>query len=124
MSEADGGIKELSRRHEVDAPSGTAIGRGEAIAGAMGNKLSYVAVYAREGITGERTKDEIGFATVRAGGIVGELTARVAEMGERNEITHKATNLKTYANGAVTAAVWLHSKPAGFYTMTEVLGLN
>ncbi|WP_025519587.1 4-hydroxy-tetrahydrodipicolinate reductase, partial [Vibrio parahaemolyticus] len=111
-------------RHKVDAPSGTAIGMGEAIAGAMGNKLSDVAVYAREGITGERTKDEIGFATIRAGDIVGEHTAMFADIGERVEITHKATDRMTFANGAVKAAVWLHSKPAGFYTMTDVLGLN
>ncbi|AUV87221.1 4-hydroxy-tetrahydrodipicolinate reductase [Vibrio campbellii] len=117
-------IVEAHHRHKVDAPSGTAIGMGEAIAGAMGNKLSDVAVYAREGITGERTKDEIGFATIRAGDIVGEHTAMFADIGERVEITHKATDRMTFANGAVKAAVWLHSKPAGFYTMTDVLGLN
>ncbi|AVW99986.1 4-hydroxy-tetrahydrodipicolinate reductase [Vibrio vulnificus] len=117
-------IVEAHHRHKVDAPSGTAIGMGEAIAGAMGNKLSDVAVYAREGITGERTKDEIGFATIRAGDIVGEHTAIFADIGERVEITHKATDRMTFANGAVKAAVWLHEKPAGFYTMTDVLGLN
>ncbi|EPA0496091.1 4-hydroxy-tetrahydrodipicolinate reductase [Vibrio parahaemolyticus] len=117
-------IVEAHHRHKVDAPSGTAIGMGEAIAGAMGNKLSDVAVYAREGITGERTKDEIGFATIRAGDIVGEHTAMFADIGERVEITHKATDRMTFANGAVKAAVWLHSKPAGFYTMTDVLSLN
>ncbi len=117
-------IVEAHHRYKVDAPSGTAIGMGEAIAGAMGNKLSDVAVYAREGITGERTKDEIGFATIRAGDIVGEHTAMFADIGERVEITHKATDRMTFANGAVKAAVWLHSKPAGFYTMTDVLGLN
>ncbi|MDP2573852.1 4-hydroxy-tetrahydrodipicolinate reductase [Vibrio penaeicida] len=117
-------IVEAHHRHKVDAPSGTAIGMGEAIAGAMGNQLSDVAVYAREGITGERTKDEIGFATIRAGDIVGEHTAMFADIGERVEITHKATDRMTFANGAVKAAVWLASKPAGFYTMTDVLGLN
>lgn len=117
-------IVEAHHRHKVDAPSGTAIGMGEAIAGAMGNKLSDVAVYAREGITGERIKDEIGFATIRAGDIVGEHTAMFADIGERVEITHKATDRMTFANGAVKAAVWLHEKPAGFYTMTDVLGLN
>ncbi len=117
-------IVEAHHRHKVDAPSGTAIGMGEAIAGAMGNKLSDVAVYAREGITGERTKDEIGFATIRAGDIVGEHTAMFADIGERVEITHKATDRMTFANGAVKAAVWLHEKPAGFYSMTDVLGLN
>ena len=117
-------IIEAHHRHKVDAPSGTAIGMGEAIAGAMGNKLNDVAVYAREGITGERTKDEIGFATIRAGDIVGEHTAMFADIGERVEITHKATDRMTFANGAVKAAVWLSAKPAGFYTMTDVLGLN
>lgn len=117
-------IVEAHHRHKVDAPSGTAIGMGEAIAGAMGNKLSDVAVYAREGITGERTRDEIGFATIRAGDIVGEHTAMFADIGERVEITHKATDRMTFANGAVRAALWLHAKPEGLYTMTDVLDLN
>ncbi|WP_318479003.1 4-hydroxy-tetrahydrodipicolinate reductase [Photobacterium leiognathi] len=117
-------IVEAHHRHKVDAPSGTAIGMGEAIAGAMGNKLSDVAVYAREGITGERTRDEIGFATIRAGDIVGEHTAMFADIGERVEITHKATDRMTFANGAVRAAVWLNDKAPGFYTMEDVLGLD
>ncbi|MGF1722193.1 4-hydroxy-tetrahydrodipicolinate reductase [Vibrio kyushuensis] len=117
-------IVEAHHRHKVDAPSGTAIGMGEAIAGAMGNELNDVAVWAREGITGERTKDEIGFATIRAGDIIGEHTAMFADIGERVEITHKATDRMTFANGAIKAAVWLNEKPAGFYTMTDVLGLN
>ncbi|WP_191907694.1 4-hydroxy-tetrahydrodipicolinate reductase [Vibrio fortis] len=117
-------IVEAHHRHKVDAPSGTAIGMGEAIAGAMGNDLNDVAVWSREGITGERTKDEIGFATIRAGDIIGEHTAMFADIGERVEITHKATDRMTFANGAIKAAVWLDSKPAGFYTMTDVLGLN
>ncbi len=117
-------IVEAHHRHKVDAPSGTAIGMGEAIAGAMGNKLSDVAVYAREGITGERTRNEIGFATIRAGDIVGEHTAMFADIGERVEITHKATDRMTFANGAIRAAVWLNQKSAGFYSMTDVLGLN
>lgn len=117
-------IVEAHHRHKVDAPSGTAIGMGEAIASAMGNNLNDVAVYAREGITGERTADEIGFATIRAGDIVGEHTAMFADIGERVEITHKATDRMTFANGAVKAAIWLNEKPAGFYTMTEVLGLD
>ncbi|GLO61859.1 4-hydroxy-tetrahydrodipicolinate reductase [Vibrio sp. MACH09] len=117
-------IVEAHHRHKIDAPSGTAIGMGEAIAGAMGNSLNDVAVYAREGITGERTKDEIGFATIRAGDIVGEHTAMFADLGERVEITHKATDRMTFANGAVKAAVWLDDSPSGFFTMTDVLGLN
>ncbi|MFC0174006.1 4-hydroxy-tetrahydrodipicolinate reductase [Vibrio comitans] len=117
-------IVEAHHRHKVDAPSGTAIGMGEAIANAMGNELSDVAVYAREGITGERTRDEIGFATIRAGDIVGEHTAMFADVGERVEITHKATDRMTFANGAIRAALWLGSKPAGLYSMTDVLDLN
>lgn len=117
-------IIEAHHRHKVDAPSGTAIGMGEAIAGAMGNKLSDVAVYTREGITGERSRDEIGFATIRAGDIVGEHTAMFADIGERVEISHKATDRMTFANGAVKAAVWLDDKNPGFYSMTDVLGLN
>ncbi|PML79409.1 4-hydroxy-tetrahydrodipicolinate reductase [Enterovibrio norvegicus] len=117
-------IVEAHHRHKVDAPSGTAIGMGEAIAGAMGNKLSDVAVYAREGITGERSRDEIGFATIRAGDIVGEHTAMFADIGERVEITHKATNRMTFANGAVRAAIWLNAKPSGFFTMQDVLELD
>ncbi|WP_087016375.1 4-hydroxy-tetrahydrodipicolinate reductase [Thaumasiovibrio subtropicus] len=117
-------VIEAHHRHKVDAPSGTAIGMGEAIADAMGNKLSDVAVYAREGITGERSRDEIGFATIRAGDIVGEHTAMFADIGERVEITHKASDRMTFANGAVRAAAWLDDKPAGFYTMQDVLGLN
>ncbi len=117
-------IVEAHHRHKVDAPSGTAIGMGEAIAGAMGNKLSDMAVYAREGITGERTRDEIGFATIRAGDIVGEHTAMFADIGERVEITHKATDRMTFANGAIRASVWLNQKSSGFYSMTDVLGLN
>ncbi|GAD80691.1 dihydrodipicolinate reductase [Vibrio ezurae NBRC 102218] len=117
-------IVEAHHRHKVDAPSGTAIGMGEAIAGAMGNNLADVAVYAREGITGERSRDEIGFATIRAGDIVGEHTAMFADIGERVEITHKATDRMTFANGAVRAAQWLGDKPVGLYSMTDVLDLN
>lgn len=117
-------IVEAHHRHKVDAPSGTAIGMGEAIANAMGNQLSDVAVYAREGITGERAPNEIGFATIRAGDIVGEHTAMFADIGERVEITHKATDRMTFANGAVRAALWLKDKPSGFYTMTDVLNLD
>ncbi len=117
-------IIEAHHRYKVDAPSGTAIGMGEAIAEAMNHKLSDVAVYAREGITGERSKNEIGFATIRAGDIVGEHTAMFADIGEQVEITHKATDRMTFANGAVKAAVWLADKPASFYTMEDVLNLQ
>jgi 4-hydroxy-tetrahydrodipicolinate reductase len=117
-------IIESHHRHKVDAPSGTALGMGEAIASAMGKRLEDIAVYTREGITRERRRDEIGFSTVRAGDIVGEHTAMFADIGERVEISHKASDRMTFANGAVRAAQWLVGKPAGFYTMTDVLSLN
>ncbi len=117
-------IIEAHHRHKVDAPSGTALGMGEAIANAMGNQLSEVAVYSREGITGARTASEIGFATIRAGDIVGEHTAMFADIGERLEITHKASDRMTFAKGAVRAAVWLGRQSSGFYTMQDVLNLN
>ena len=81
-------------------------------------------MYSREGITGERSRNEIGFATIRAGDIVGEHTAMFADIGERVEITHKATDRMTFANGAVRAAAWLNHKHSGFYTMTDVLDLD
>ncbi len=121
--ESDIEIIEAHHRHKVDAPSGTALGMGHAIANAMGNKLDDVAVYAREGITGERSKDEIGFATLRAGDIVGEHTALFADIGERIEITHKASDRMTFAKGAIRAARWLEHKEAGLYSMQDVLGL-
>ncbi len=117
-------IIEAHHRYKVDAPSGTALAMGEAIAGAMGNKLSDVAVYAREGHTGERRTDEIGFATVRAGDIVGEHTALFADIGERLEITHKASSRRTFANGAVRAAIWLEAQAPGLYSMEDVLDLG
>lgn len=117
-------IIEAHHRFKVDAPSGTAIGMGEAIAHAMGNQLNDVAVYAREGITGERKPHEIGFATIRAGDIVGEHTAIFADLGERLEITHKASDRMTFAKGAVRAAKWLSAQKPGFYTMADVLNLS
>ncbi|RKS85057.1 dihydrodipicolinate reductase [Orbus hercynius] len=117
-------IVEAHHRHKVDAPSGTALAMGESIANALGRDLSKHAVYCREGITGERPRDAIGFATIRAGDIVGEHTAIFADIGERVEITHKASSRMTFANGAIRAAVWLKNKPVGLYDMRDVLDLN
>ena len=117
-------IIEAHHRHKMDAPSGTAIGMGETISKAMGVNLGDVAVYSREGITGERKRGHIGFSTIRAGDIVGEHTAMFSDVGERVEITHKASDRMTFANGAVRAAIWLSNKPAGLYTMTDVLALD
>ena len=121
---ADIEIVEAHHRHKVDAPSGTALAMGEAIADAMHWKLDEHAVYAREGHTGERKAQTIGFATVRAGDIVGEHTAMFADIGERVEITHKASSRMTFANGAVKAAAWLEDKKSGLYDMRDVLDLS
>jgi 4-hydroxy-tetrahydrodipicolinate reductase len=117
-------IIEAHHRHKVDAPSGTALAMGEAIAGALGRDLKECAVYAREGYTGERDPKSIGFATIRAGDIVGEHTAMFADIGERVEITHKASSRMTFANGAVRAGKWLSSKKSGLFDMRDVLGLD
>ncbi|MBY4889655.1 4-hydroxy-tetrahydrodipicolinate reductase [Pantoea sp. DY-15] len=121
---ADIEIVEAHHRHKVDAPSGTALAMGEAIADAMKWNLDEHAVYAREGHTGERKAQTIGFATVRAGDIVGEHTAMFADIGERVEISHKASNRMTFANGAVKAASWLKNKKSGLYDMRDVLDLS
>lgn len=120
---ADIEIVEAHHRHKVDAPSGTALAMGEAIADAMEWKLEDHAVYAREGHTGERKPHTIGFATVRAGDIIGEHTALFADIGERIEISHKASNRMTFAKGAVRAAVWVESRKSGLYDMRDVLNL-
>ncbi|MGV3344798.1 4-hydroxy-tetrahydrodipicolinate reductase [Enterobacteriaceae bacterium LUAb1] len=116
-------IIEAHHRNKVDAPSGTALAMGEAIAGAMGKNLQEHAVYTREGYTGERKAHTIGFATVRAGDIVGEHTAIFADTGERVEIIHKASSRMTFANGAVRAASWINSKKTGLYSMKDVLDI-
>ncbi|EKZ5286282.1 4-hydroxy-tetrahydrodipicolinate reductase [Klebsiella aerogenes] len=117
-------IIEAHHRHKVDAPSGTALAMGEAIAGALNKDLKDCAVYSREGHTGERVPGTIGFATVRAGDIVGEHTAMFADIGERIEITHKASSRMTFANGAVRSALWLKDKKSGLFDMKDVLELN
>lgn len=117
-------IIEAHHRHKVDAPSGTALAMGEAIAHALDKDLSECAVYSREGHTGERKPGTIGFATVRAGDIVGEHTAMFADIGERVEITHKASSRMTFANGAVRSALWLKDKKTGLFDMKDVLNLH
>ena len=117
-------IIEGHHRHKVDAPSGTALSMGEVVAKTLGRDLKQCAVYGREGITGERDRNTIGFATIRAGDLVGEHTVMFADIGERVEITHKASSRLTFANGAVRAAVWLAEQPAGLYDMQDVLQLK
>ncbi|WP_339769101.1 4-hydroxy-tetrahydrodipicolinate reductase [uncultured Paraglaciecola sp.] len=120
---ADIEIIEGHHRFKKDAPSGTAVAIGEVIADELGRDLASCAVYGREGDTGERDQKTIGFATIRAGDIVGEHTALFADIGERIELTHKASSRLTFANGAVKAAIWLKNKPVGLYDMQDVLGL-
>lgn len=117
-------VIEAHHRHKVDAPSGTALSMGEHIAKTLGRDLKTHGVFAREGITGERKRDEIGFATIRAGDVVGEHSVWFADEGERVEIAHKASSRMTFANGAVRAAKWLQTKQQGLFDMTDVLDLN
>ncbi|ENV61645.1 4-hydroxy-tetrahydrodipicolinate reductase [Acinetobacter soli] len=117
-------IIEAHHRHKVDAPSGTALMMGEAIAETLGRDLKTDAVYCREGHTGARERQSIGFQTIRGGDIVGEHTAMFIGEGERVEITHKATNRMNFASGAVRAAAWVVGRDARKYDMKDVLGFN
>lgn len=117
-------IIEAHHRHKVDAPSGTALSMGEVIAKTLGRDLKKDGVFCRDGITGERQRNEIGFATIRASDVVGEHSVWFADIGERVEIAHKASSRMTFAKGAVRAADWLQTQPAGLYDMTDVLSLN
>jgi 4-hydroxy-tetrahydrodipicolinate reductase len=116
-------IVEAHHRHKVDAPSGTALVMGEVIADTLGRDLNKIAVYGREGQTGARDRDTIGFTTVRGGDVVGDHTVMFMADGERLEITHKASSRMAFARGAVRAAAWLSGKDNGYYSMAEVLGL-
>lgn len=117
-------IIEAHHRHKVDAPSGTALHMGEVIARTLGKELEKVAIYGREGNTGERSADTIGFSTIRGGDIVGDHTALFAGTGERLEITHKASSRKTFAAGALHAARFLATQKSGLFDMQDVLGLR
>lgn len=121
---ADIEIIEAHHRHKVDAPSGTALRMGEVVAETLDRDLKECAVYGREGITGERDRKTIGFETIRAGDIVGEHTVMFADIGERIEITHKASSRMTFAKGAVRAAVWALEQQSGYYDMEDVLGFK
>jgi 4-hydroxy-tetrahydrodipicolinate reductase len=117
-------IIEAHHRHKVDAPSGTALKMGEVMAAALGRDLKDCAVYAREGVTGERDPSSIGFATVRGGDIVGDHTVLFAGVGERIEIAHKSSSRATYAQGSLHAARFLASRRAGLFDMFDVLQLR
>jgi 4-hydroxy-tetrahydrodipicolinate reductase len=121
--ESDIEIVEAHHRHKKDAPSGTALRMGEIVASTLGRNLKDCAVYGREGHTGERDSKTIGFATIRAGDIVGDHTVMFAAPGERVEITHKSSSRMTYATGSLRAALWLQGKGKGLYSMQDVLGL-
>ena len=117
-------IIESHHRHKVDAPSGTALRLGEAAATALGRNLEECAVYGREGVTGERDPTTIGFATVRGGDVVGDHTVLFAGIGERVELTHKASSRATFALGALRAVKFLNDKTSGLYDMQDVLNLK
>ena len=117
-------IIEAHHRHKVDAPSGTALKMGEVIADALGRDLNECAVYARQGVTGERDPSSIGFATIRGGDIVGDHTVLFAGTGERIEISHKSSSRATYAQGSLRAARFLDQQSCGLFDMFDVLDLK
>jgi len=117
-------IFEVHHRHKVDAPSGTALRMGEIVAAALGRDLKSDAVYGREGVTGERKKETIGFAAMRGGDAVGDHTVMFLGTGERIELTHRSGSRATYAQGALRAARFLMGRRTGFYDMQDVLGLK
>ncbi len=114
-------IVETHHRFKKDAPSGTALALAESVAQALGRDLGTDAVYGRQGLVGERTGREIGIHAVRAGDVVGDHTVIFGGLGERVEITHRATSRETFARGAIRAALWLAGKPNGFYGMADLL---
>jgi len=123
-SDYDIEIIEAHHRMKKDAPSGTALRMAEVIADAVQRDLDEVAVYSRRGMIGERTKQEIGIQTIRAGDIVGEHTVLFGGLGERIEIAHKVSSRDTFARGALKAAIWIADRRPGLYDMQDVLGLK
>ncbi len=117
-------IIEAHHRLKKDAPSGTALRMAEVIAESIGRDLRNVAVYLRKGVIGERTNNEIGIQCIRGGDVVGEHTVMFLGMGERVEITHRASNRDTFARGTLRAIKWIYDKPAGVYDMQDVLGIK
>jgi len=117
-------ITETHHRFKKDAPSGTALGMAEAVAAALGRDLSKVSVYGRQGLPGERTRDEIGIMSLRSGDVVGEHTVSFGALGERLELTHRAHSRDTFARGALRAARFIAAASPGLYSMQDVLGLK
>jgi 4-hydroxy-tetrahydrodipicolinate reductase len=108
----------------VDAPSGTALRMGEVVAQALGRDLRKVAVYGREGVTGERKDETIGFTSVRGGDVVGDHSVMFIGAGERLEVSHRATSRANFANGALRAARFVAKKKIGLFDMADVLGFK
>lgn len=123
-AEFDVEIVEAHHRYKKDAPSGTAVKLAEVVADALGRNLEHVGVYARHGIIGERTAQEIGVQTLRGGDIVGDHTVLFAGLGERIEIIHRAHSRDNFARGAVRAACWVVQQAPGLYDMQHVLGIK
>lgn len=117
-------IMEMHHKHKIDAPSGTAVGLGKAAARGRDVNLDDVAIWSREGETGPRPDGAIGFATLRGADVVGEHTVYFAGAGERLELSHRCTDRSLFGRGAVRAAAWVGDKPAGLYSMNDVLGLS
>ena len=122
--DADVEVIEAHHKHKIDAPSGTAYMMAEAVAEARGQNLKDVAVYGREGQTGERKAGTIGIHAIRGGEIIGDHTVMFIADGEVVEITHRARARMTFAAGAVRAATWVIKQEVGQYNMQDVLGLN
>ncbi len=120
----DAEILEMHHKHKVDAPSGTALALGRAVAKGRGVDLNQAAQRVRDGITGARTPGDIGFATLRGGAVIGDHTVMFAADGERIELTHKASDRSIYSSGAVRAALWSKNQGKGFYGMAEMLGFK
>ena len=117
-------IVEAHHRFKKDAPSGTAIKLAQLVAQALDRDLGHVGVYARHGMTGERTGSEIGIQTIRGGDIVGDHTVIFASLGERIELVHRAHSRDNFARGAIRAAKWVLDQPGGIYDMSDVLGIK
>lgn len=117
-------VIEAHHRFKVDAPSGTALRMGEVVARELGRDLDHCAIYGREGVTGERKPETIGFSTIRGGDVVGDHTVLFAGIGERIEITHKSGSRMPYASGSLRAARFLAGKSSGLFDMQDVLGLR
>jgi 4-hydroxy-tetrahydrodipicolinate reductase len=116
-------ITEIHHRFKKDAPSGTALEMARVVAAGLGRDLDKVAVYGRQGLTGERPPKEIGVMSLRSGDVVGEHTVSFGTLGERLELTHRAHSRDTFARGALRAARWIAARGPGLYSMQDVLGL-